>query len=107
MGPLSSLSGVGVWERGREAERQEREKQGQCGGKKPSIWIIICLLSRQRLTAGVLVCDQLDMCAFTKPGRVAFVHHHASGQNYKAENSALSVKERRAVFKTVLLFIFF
>lgn len=95
MGPLSSLSGVGVWERGREAgERKTRAMRE----KNPSIWIIICLLSRQRLTAGVLVCDQLDMCAFNKPGRVAFVRHHASGQNYKAENSALSVKERRAVF---------
>ncbi len=88
------------WECGREAERQEREKQGQCGEEKQknSIWIIICLLSRQRLTAGVLVCDQLDMCAFNKPGKVAFVHHHASGQNYKAENNVLSVKERWAVF---------
>lgn len=51
------------------------------------------VLSRQRLTAGALVCDQLNMHAFNKLGRVAFVHRHASGPNYKAENSAFSVEE--------------
>lgn len=75
------------WERG----RREKNK-GNAGGKN-SIWIIIGLLFRQRLTAGALVCDQLDMCAFNKLGRVAFVHRQASGQDWKAENGGLSVKK--------------
>lgn len=77
------------WECGREAgEGKTRAKN--------SIWIIICLPFRQRLTAGALVCDRLDMCAFNKPGRVAYAHQHAPGWNYKTEQSALCVKDRSA-----------
>lgn len=79
MGPLFSLSGVGV------VERQERAKtRATQGGNKNSIWIIICLPFRQRLTAGALVCDQLDVCAFNKPSPIAFVLRAASGHKWKA-----------------------
>lgn len=78
MGPLSSLSGVGV------VERQERAKtRAMQGGNKSSIRIIICLSFRQRLTAGALVCDQLDVCAFNKPSPIAFVLQAASGHKWK------------------------
>ena len=52
-------------------ERQERKTRAKKKKKEKqrSIWIIICLPFRQRLTAGALVCDQLDMCAFNKPGQ--------------------------------------
>lgn len=76
-----------------ERPRGRGEKNKGNAGKNNTIWIIICLLLRQRLTAGALVCDQLDMCAFNKPGRIAFVHQRASGQNYKAENGAFFAKD--------------
>lgn len=73
MGPLSSLSGVGVWERGREAgERKTRAVRRGVGGGAPAYGLLFVCFFRQRLTAGAPVCDRLDMCAFNKPGRVAF-----------------------------------
>lgn len=66
MGPLYLI----IWS-GNVGERQERKTRAKKKKKEKqrSIWIIICLPFRQRLTAGALVCDQLDMCAFNKPGQ--------------------------------------
>lgn len=59
--PRSSLCGVEMWESGR---REIKPAHG--------ILFVLCVLFRLRLTAGALVYDHLDACAFNKLAGVVF-----------------------------------
>lgn len=71
MGPLSSLSGVGVWERGREAGDKNK---GNVERKSAYGLLFVGAFQTKVNCRCVCVCVTSLTCAFNKLGRLAFVH---------------------------------